>query len=112
MVPEEIREGYWRVLRRTRSSGRIAPSVVARTEAAWGKYDDDVVEEALRVHINKYPGYKENYTLGIMRNMQREKDAGRSFKRTDRNRFNNFTARDYDFDDLEQKLLAAQDKGG
>lgn len=61
------------------------------------------MKEALAVHIRKYPGFKENYTRGIMRNMQRQKaETGRVKKE---NQYNSFMQREYDFDELEKELL-------
>ena len=103
-VPEELKENYWKTVRRTRTSGRIAGSVVERVEEQWKKFDESVVRQALEIHISHYPGYKENYTLGIMRNLQREKDSACGKKQ---NRFNQFEQRgEMDFEALEKKLLA------
>lgn len=102
---EKLKEKYWETIRKTRTSGRISPGVMERVEACWKKYDSDVVQAALEVHIRKYPGYKENYTLGIIRNMQRQKEKG--IKPGYENPFNRFEQRnDIDFKALEEKLLA------
>lgn len=74
MVSEELKKEYWKVLRRTRPSGRISPALICRTEEQWKDFDDDVVAEALRVHIILHKNEKECYTLGIMRNMQKQKN--------------------------------------
>ena len=103
MIEEHLKENYWKVIARTRKSGRISPNVIRKEEEAWKQYDEDVVKEALAVHIQKYQGYKENYTRGIMRNMQRRKaETGRVKKE---NQYNSFMQRDYDFDELEKELL-------
>lgn len=103
MIEEHLKENYWKVIARTRKSGRISPNVIRKEEEAWKQYDEDVVKEALAVHIQKYQGYKENYTRGIMRNMQRRKaETGRVKKES---QYNSFMQRDYDFDELEKELL-------
>ncbi len=103
MIEEHLKENYWKVIARTRKSGRISPNVIRKEEEAWKQYDEDVVKEALAVHIQKYQGYKENYTRGIMRNMQRQKaETGRVKKE---NQYNSFMQREYDFDALEKELL-------
>lgn len=101
---KQLKEEYWKVLCRTRKSGRIAPSVKERVEAGWERFDEDVVMEALRIHMSRYPGYKESYTVGIMRNLQKRKDAGGRVKQE--NRFNQFKQNEYDFEQLEKEILA------
>lgn len=101
---KQLKEEYWKVLSRTRSSGRIAQSVKERVEESWDRYDADVVMEALRIHISRYPGYRETYTTGIMRNIQKRKDAGGRVKQE--NKFNQFKQNEYDFDQLEKEILA------
>ena len=101
---EELKEQYWRTVAQTRKSGRIAGSVKERIEKDWKRFDEDVVCEALRIHINRYKGYKENYTIGIMRNLQRQKDQ--TGKIGTENRFNRMEQNDYDFEQLEKELLA------
>lgn len=102
-ISEELKENYWKIIRRTRSSGRIAQSVIDKTEEKWQKYDESVIRQALELHISRYPSYKENYTLGIMRNLQRDKDSNREVRK---NRFQQFEQRkDIDFAELERKLL-------
>ncbi len=99
---KQLKEEYWKVLCRTRKSGRIALSVKIRVEAGWDRFDDDVVMEALRIHMSRYPGYKESYTVGIMRNIQKRKDAGGRVKQE--NKFNQFGQHDYDFDAIQRAL--------
>lgn len=98
---DELRENYWKVISRTRKSGKISQSVKERIEAQWKAYDEDIVKEALRIHINRYPEYKETYTIGIMRNLQKRKQAGIKPK----NSFGMKEKQDYDFDELERLLL-------
>lgn len=101
---EQLKKEYWKVLNYTRKSGRIARSVKDRVEEQWGKYDEDVIMEALRIHMSRYPGYKETYTIGIMRNIQKRKDAGGGSK--PKSGFNKFEQNEYDFEQLEKEILA------
>ena len=89
MVSEELRDKYWNILNGTRQSGRISPSV----------------EEALGIHISHYKTYKENYTIGIMRNLQKKKAEGVPVVKQKKNSFNNFHQRKYDYDELERQLI-------
>lgn len=98
----QVKEEYWKVLCRTRKSGRIAPSVRERAEAGWERFDEDVVMEALQIHTSRYPGYKESYTVGIMRNLQKKKDAGGGVKAE--NKFNQIEQHNYDFDAIQRAL--------
>ena len=98
---DELRENYWKVISRTRKSGKISPSVRERAEMQWKAYDEDVVKEALQIHINRYPEYKETYTIGIMRNLQKRKQSGVKPKIS----FGMKEKQDYDFDELERLLL-------
>lgn len=101
---KELIENYWKVISRTRTSGRISPNVKKRVEESWNKFDEDVIKQALRIHIDRYPGYKENYTMGIMRNLQRQKAAGKPIAEGKKNMFNQREKRDYDFEELEKTL--------
>lgn len=105
MIEEHLKENYWRLIARTRKSGRISPNVIRKAEESWKTFDEDVVKEALSVHVQKYKDYKENYTLGIMRNMQKQKGLTGKVKKQDT--YNKFMHRDddYDMDDLERELL-------
>lgn len=105
---DELRENYWRTISRTRKSGRIAQSVKQRTEQSWERFDKDVIQKALRIHIDRYPDYKETYTAGIMRNLQRQKDAGRTAAPEKQNCFNSKMQSDYGMDALEKQILANQ----
>ncbi|MDE5698143.1 MAG: hypothetical protein K2I96_12165 [Lachnospiraceae bacterium] len=105
---DELRENYWRTISRTRVSGRIAQGVKAKTEKAWEQFDEDVVREALRIHIDRYPNYKETYTTGIMRNLQRAKNEHLPAVQKPSNSFNSGMQSDYDMDQLEKQILANQ----
>lgn len=101
---EEKKAAYWKAISRTRKSGRIADSVRQRIEGTWERFDEDVVLEALQIHMQRYPMYRETYTVGIMRNLQRQKAA--TGKARQDNPFNRIEQNNYDFDELEKELLA------
>lgn len=106
---QELRENYWRVIRRTRKSGRVSRNVVEKEEEYWSRFPDDVVDEALRIHISRYPDYRECYTRGIMRNIHRERQKGAAPAAG--NAFNRFPQRDYDFGALEKQLVHNMQEG-
>ncbi|WP_154656094.1 hypothetical protein [Paenibacillus sanguinis] len=62
---------YWETVRWTRSTGKISEGIQQREHEYWAKYDPALVIRALRIHIEKYPNIKENYTRGILRNLQK-----------------------------------------
>lgn len=103
---EELKEQYWRMLVYTRKSGRISENVKKKVEAQWDQYPREIVEEALRIHIRQYrdPSYKENYTLGIMRNLQKQAQAGLRKPKEEKNQFLNYQQNTYDYDALLQKV--------
>ena len=101
---EELKEKYWRIVSQTRKSGRIAGSVKERIEREWKRFDEEVVLEALRIHIDRYRTYRENYTIGIMRNLQKQKDATGRIGNS--NKFGSMMKQDYDMESLERELLA------
>ncbi|MDD3137722.1 MAG: hypothetical protein PHX08_01955 [Lachnospiraceae bacterium] len=103
---EEVKNEYWKILSRTRNSGRISQSVKEKSEEKWSKFDEDVIIEALHIHMNSYKSYKESYTIGIMRNLQKTKDSGSKFKASEKNQFNAFQQNEYDFDQLEREILS------
>lgn len=105
---EELKEQYWRTLVYTRKSGRISENVKKKVEEQWEKYPREIVEEALRIHIRKYrdPSYKENYTLGIMRNLLKQAQAGLRPPAEKKNGFCDYAQRTYDYDALLQKVKA------
>lgn len=101
---EELKKEYWKVLERTRKSGRISRGVKDKEEERWRKFDEDVVMEALRIHISRYPDYKETYTRGIMRNLAQKKE--RTGKAAGMNMSHGFEQHKYDFNALEKALLS------
>lgn len=105
---EKLKEQYWRTLADTRKSGRISENVKKKAEAQWEKYPQEIVEEALSIHIRRYrePSYKENYTLGIMRNLQKQAQAGLRTAKEEKNSFCNYQQNTYDYDALLAKVRA------
>lgn len=103
---EELKEQYWRMLVYTRKSGRISENVKKKVEAQWDQYPREIVEEALRIHIRQYrdPSYKENYTLGIMRNLQKQAQAGLRKQTKEKNSFHDYKQNEYDWDKLLNKV--------
>ena len=75
---------YWDVIRKTRKTGTISNSVILKTMKKWKKYDDIVIQFALKTHIENYDDGErdENYTLGIMRNTTKEEAYDRLNKVT------------------------------
>lgn len=69
---EALKREYWKVVSRTRQSKRISQSVIDREEKYWSEYPDNVIAEALQIHISQYPEYKESYTRGIMNNISKQ----------------------------------------
>lgn len=73
--PEEflqLNKQYWGRVKETRRNGKISESVIFNTMNKWKKYDVKIVECALKVHIGNNLNHREEYTLGIMRNMKPE----------------------------------------
>ncbi len=99
---DELKKEYWKVLSRTRKSGRISQGVKDKEEERWGRYDEDIVMEALRIHISRYPDYKETYTRGIMRNLQAKKGKGGGQAGSP----HGFAQNNYDFEMLEKALVS------
>lgn len=106
-IDVQVKEDYWKTVSRTRQSGRISQSVKKRVEASWERFDPDVIEEALRIHKSRYPSYKETYTIGIMRNLQREKATGKSIGNRPALAWSGENLkRTYDYAALEEEILA------
>lgn len=68
----ELNKRYWDVIRETRTTGKVAQSVIYNTMKKWEKYDPVVIRYALKTHIDLHEGKKENYTIGIMRGTSKE----------------------------------------
>lgn len=106
MSMEKLKKEYWDVIAKTRTSGRISDNVKAKEEEYWDCFPQEVVEEALSIHIKNYKGYKENYTRGIMRNLKKKLELNGTIKQN--NRFNNFEQperTEEDYEALERELL-------
>lgn len=75
---------YWTVIKKTRKTGTISNSVILKTMKNWTKYDDIVIQYALKTHIDSYDDGErdEKYTLGIMRRTSKEEAQDRLNKVT------------------------------
>ncbi len=129
---QQVIEQYWKTIKYTRRSGRISESVITKEMEIWQEYDPAIVIRALTVHINKHKTTRETYTRGIMRNMadqsryDPEPDTSDqlggisqpgtnpppvSLRKTQpaaqekRNRFNNFSHREIDYEAIEHLEL-------
>lgn len=71
----KVIEEYFEQLKWTRKTGKLSKSIKERELKYWEKFEPDVVVEALRTHIIKYPTMREEYTRGIMRNVDVQKKA-------------------------------------
>lgn len=112
MINEKLKEEYWNVIAETRISKRISDNIKAKEQEYWDCFPDEVVEEALKIHIENYRGYKENYTRGIMRNLKKKLEVTGTVKQPKKeNRFLNFEQRGYteqDYARLERELLGLE----
>lgn len=68
-----IRE-YWEAIRFTRKTGKVAASVVAREMEYWERFPASTVTDALTIHLQRYQTKQEDYTRGIMRRLQKERE--------------------------------------
>lgn len=73
----ELNKQYWDVVRETRATGKISPSVIYRTMEKWQRFDPVIVHYALKTHIEAHEGKKEEYTIGIMRGTTKEEAQDR-----------------------------------
>lgn len=101
---EELIQKYWSIVSRTRQSGRISENIKAKEREYWAAFPEELVREALTIHIQKYPHMRENYTRGILRNLKRTFDAQGTIP-VRKPSFHNFQQREYDYDALEKELL-------
>lgn len=101
-----MKKKYWQVIAETRMSGRISDNVKRKEEEYWDCFPQEIVKEALSIHIKNYRGYKENYTRGIMRNLKKKMEVTGTVKK--QNSFMNFKQREYDYDALERELLGME----
>lgn len=61
---------YWDTIRFTRKTGQVSDGIKQNELEYWAKFDPEVVIQALKIHIEKYPHIRENYTRGILRNLR------------------------------------------
>ena len=93
---------YWETIRFTRKTCTVSDGIKRNELEYWSKFPTDKVIDALRIHIDKYPCHRENYTRGIMRNIRTSTSGNQQRKRPT---FDNFEKRIYDPDELKKKLL-------
>lgn len=62
-------DAYFAVIALTRKTRKLAEGVIRGELKYWSKYPVELVLQALREHVRKNVGKKENYTRGILRNM-------------------------------------------
>jgi len=72
----QLIEDYWETIRFTRKNAKIADSIKIRELEYWSRYPPEIVMEALRIHLARYPTKEEAYTRGIMRRLKREAERG------------------------------------
>ncbi len=73
----ELNKQYWDVIRETRKTKHVSQSVIYKNMEMWMKYDPIVIKYALKTHVDGYQGRKEEYTLGIMRNTNKDEAEDR-----------------------------------
>ena len=78
-IPEfkDLNKEYWDVIRETRTTGKVAHSVIHNNMAMWEKYDPVIVHYALKAHVEAHKGKAEKYTIGIMRKTSKEEAEDR-----------------------------------
>lgn len=82
---QKVIESYFAMLKDTRLTGKISENVIRREIEYWKRFSPEIVVEALRIHIEKYPYARERYTRGIMRNLEAQGFQGRTpFRRKDK----------------------------
>lgn len=68
----EVLEKYFEMIKQTRTTGKIADSVVHKIMETFSKYDVEIVHYAMLAHLNGKEGAKEQYTFGILRRAKLE----------------------------------------
>jgi hypothetical protein len=63
---------YWIMIRRTRKTGKLADNIIRVYMDKWAVYPADIVIQGMKTHLERYPGKREEYTHGIIRNIARE----------------------------------------
>lgn len=84
----KLNKEYWDVIRETRKTGRISKSVIYNTMKKWERYDPVVIKYALQSHIDLHAGKREEYTIGIMRNTNKEEAEDRMNRKPIKKGFN------------------------
>lgn len=104
----EIDSFFQELARRTRKAGRISPSRRANIMAEWEAFDADVVMESLQLYLrmDTTPAQNERYLKGIMRNKQKEKEAGAYGKRGTDHQLETGTASGDEGERLRRKYAA------
>lgn len=75
---EEQREvivEYLDVLRGTRKTRKIAPSVLCKQLDYFARYPAELVVRACEIHMRRHASKPESYTRGILRGLARESEA-------------------------------------
>lgn len=65
-------EQYFDCIRMTRKSKKLSENIRRKQLEYFEKYPKNIVLEAIKIHLNKYLGRREDYTRGILRNLARE----------------------------------------
>ncbi|RJX18536.1 MAG: hypothetical protein C4570_06560 [Ammonifex sp.] len=74
---QEAIKRYWTMIRRTRKGNRLAMSVVQAWMDKWSTFPPELVIQAMKLHIEKYPNRREEYTHGIIRGLKRDMEGAR-----------------------------------
>lgn len=112
----KVIDSFFDVLKYTRRGGRIADGVKLRIYDKWEKYETQKVIYGLSVYIDNPALHdkKENYALGIIRNLAAGEISGKSGKTKayDKlNKFINYEQRDWDFNTLDKLKSELLDRG-
>lgn len=67
---------YWDVIRKTRTSGKLAVNIIKTWMDKWVGFPANTVIQSMEIHIRKYPTRNEKYTHGIVRRLQNEQKRG------------------------------------
>ena len=112
----KVIDSFFDVLKYTRRGGGIADGVKLRIYGKWEKYETQKVIYGLNIYINNPALHdkKENYALGIIRNLTAGEISGKSGRTNmlDKpNKFINYEQRDWDFERLNKLKAEALDRG-
>ena len=111
----KVIDSFFDVLKYTRRGGRIADGVELKIYSEWEKYETQKVIYGLSVYIDNPALHdkKENYALGIIRNLTSAEISGKEEKRGvsgKSNKFINYEQRNWDFDTLNKLKAEALDR--